>query len=175
MSTPAKTPIPPAETSSDASAETATVYTLKHPFVARQAGADVEYAELPIPEVITVAMMRKIKSATTMLFAHELTEICAGLGPFEANKLATPDALGYTQAVSDLLEPRDEPGFVIPKISAFKPLLMKVTVDVDRRVEFVAQVLSHSGIKNDVINAMDYRDFAPAVALVLEMFPGPKT
>lgn len=174
MSTSAKTPIPATQTASDTSTETAAVYTLKVPFVTRQAGADVEYTELPIPEVITVGMMRKIKSSTSMLFAHELTEICAGLGVFEANKLATPDALAYTVAVAELLEPRDEPAFVIPKISAFKPLLMKVTVDADRRIEFVAQVLSHSGMKTDVINAMDYRDFAPAVPLVLEMFPGPK-
>lgn len=149
-------------------------YTLKAPFTARQKGADVEYTELPLPEIITVGIMRKIKSSQTLLFAHDLTELCAGLGPFEANRLHTSDALGYVAAIDTLLEPNQEASFQLPEILAFKPLLMKVTADINQRIEFVAQVLALSGMKKDVINAMDYRDFAPAVPLVLEMFPDPK-
>ena len=51
---------------------------------------------------------------------------------------------------------------------------MKITADVNQRTEFVAQVLALSGMKRADIDAMDYREFAPAVPLVLEMFPDPK-
>ena len=151
-----------------------TTYTLKHPFTARIKGADVEYTELPIPEVITVAMMRKITATGTLLFAHELTEICAGLGPFEAAKLKTPDALAYVEALEELLLGKEEPGFSIPEIKPFKALLQKITVDPRRSIEFAAQVLQHSGMNRADIDAMDFRDFEPAVPLVLEKFPGPK-
>lgn len=151
-----------------------TTYTLKHPFTARIKGADVEYTELPIPEVITVAMMRKVAAPGSLLFAHELTEVCAELGPFEAAKLQTPDALGYIEAVEDLLKGKNEAGFTIPEIKPFKALLQKITVEPRRSVEFVAQALQHSGMKRSDIDAMDYRDFVPAVTLVLEKFPGPK-
>lgn len=156
------------------SSETPGFYALKKPFVSRQKGKDVEYNELPLPDVVTVGMMRKIKTSTSLLFAHELTELCAGLGPFEANKLHTADALGYVSSIDALLEPRPVASFEIPAISAFKPLLMKVTVDPTRQIEFVAQVLQISGMKRADIDAMDYRDFIPAVPLVLEMFPDPK-
>ena len=151
-----------------------TSYTLKVPFTARQKGADVEYPELPIPEVITVGMMRKLQTTTSLLFAHDLTDLCAELGPFEANKLHTSDALGYVEAINDLLEPRLEPSFTIPQISAFRPLLSKITVNPNRKIEFIAQVLQLSGMSRANIDAMDYRDFAPAVDRVMEMFPNPK-
>jgi hypothetical protein len=150
-------------------------YVLKHPFTARLKGADVEFHQLDVPQLITVGQMRKVVGSTTMLFAHGLTEVLAGLGPFEAAKLQTPDAIGYVAQLDALMEARPEPGFVIPEIKVFKALLQKITVDTDRKVEFVAQVLQHSGMKRTDIDAMDYRDFAPAVPLVLELFPGPKS
>lgn len=153
---------------------TPTVYQLKVPFIARQKGKDVEYTELPIPEVITVGMMRKLTPETSLLFAHDVTDMCAGLGPFESNKLHTSDALGYLEFISDLLEPKDEPSFEVPVISAFRPMLKKITVEAGRQIEFVAQVLQLSGMKRPDIDAMDYRDFAPAIPLVLGMFPTPK-
>ncbi|MDO9151108.1 MAG: hypothetical protein Q7U33_07000, partial [Methylotenera sp.] len=64
--------------------------------------------------------------------------------------------------------------FEMPEIKVFKALLKKITVEPNRPTEFVAQVLQHSGMARDDIDAMDYRAFAPAIPLVLEMFPGPK-
>lgn len=149
-------------------------YTLKKPFTARIKGADVEFTELKVPEIITVAMMRKVAAPGSLLFAHGITEVCAELGPFEAAKLETQDALGYLETLEDLLKGNDEPGFTIPEIKPFKALLQKITVEPTRSIEFVAQVLQHSGMKRSDIDAMDYRDFEPAVSPVLEMFPGPK-
>ncbi|MES2685740.1 MAG: hypothetical protein V4706_02900 [Pseudomonadota bacterium] len=150
-------------------------YVLEHPFTARVNGVDTQVEQLAVPEIVTVGMMRKIAAGTTMLFAHELTEALAGLGPFEAAKLQTPDAIAYTKLVNPLLDAKAEPGFAIPEIKVFKALLKKITVDTDRKVEFVAQVLQHSGMKRADIDAMDFRDFAPAMPLVLELFPGPNS
>ena len=149
-------------------------YLLQTPIKTRRNNQDETLAELPLPEQVTVGMMRKMTAKTSLLFAHELTELCAALGPFEASKLTTPDALAYVSTLEELLEPALEPGFDVPEIKVFKALLQKVTVNPDRPVEFVAQVLQASGMKRDEIDALDYRAFAPVVPLVLEMFPGPK-
>jgi hypothetical protein len=151
-----------------------TIYPLKKPFTARIKGADVEFIELPLPEVITVGTMRKVVAPGSLLFAHNLTEICAGLGPFEAAKLETQDALGYLHAMEELLVGNPVAGFDLPEIKPFKALLQKITVEPSRAVEFVAQVLQLSGMKRSDIDAMDYREFEPVVRPVLELFPGPK-
>jgi hypothetical protein len=150
-------------------------YLLQTPFKSRRDGADVMVTELPIPTVITVGMMRKITPKTSLLFAHDLTELCAGLSPFDGSKLTTPDALAYVTMLEPLLESAAEPGFELPEIKVFKALLQKVSVNPDRPTEFAAQVLQASGMKREDIDAMDYRSFAPAVPLVLELFPGPKS
>ncbi|HYW57676.1 MAG TPA: hypothetical protein VE934_11990 [Polaromonas sp.] len=152
-----------------------THYTLKHPFTARIKGQDEPFTTLPLPEVVTVGLMRKVQASGSLLFAHELTEACAGLGPFEAAKLQTPDAVGYIEAIEALLLPNEQAGFELPEIKVFKALLKKITVEPNRPTEFVAQVLQHSGMPRAEIDAMDYRDFAPVIETVLEMFPGPKS
>ncbi|MDP2380738.1 MAG: hypothetical protein Q8M35_09715 [Pseudohongiella sp.] len=149
-------------------------YKLTAPFDVRRNNENVQITELPLPEVVTVGLMRKVVASGSLLFAHELTEACAGLGPFEAAKLQTPDALGYISTIEGLLWPEPLPGFEMPEIKVFKALLKKITVEPNRPTEFVAQVLQHSGMARDDIDAMDYRAFAPAIPLVLEMFPGPK-
>lgn len=151
-----------------------TIYPLKKPFTARIKGADVEFIELPLPELITVGMMRKVVAPGSLLFAHNLTEVCAGLGPFEAAKLETQDALGYLHAMEELLVGNPVAGFELPEIKPFKALLQKITVEPSRAVEFVAQVLQLSGMKRADIDAMDYREFEPVISPVLELFPGPK-
>lgn len=149
-------------------------YTLQAPFSGRRNNETVQFTELPLPELVTVGMMRKLKPSTSMLFAHDFTELCAKLGPHEAAKLETPDAVGYMAAAIDLLTPAAEAGFDIPEIRPYKSLLQKITVDVNHPVEFVAQVLQHSGMARADIDAMDYRAFAPAVQIIVEIFPGPK-
>lgn len=152
-----------------------TSYKLQVPFTGRRNNESVQFTELPLPELVTVGMMRKLKPSTSMLFAHDFTELCARLGPHEAAKLETPDAVGYMAAAIELLTPATEAGFEVPEIRPMKSLLQKITVDVNHPVEFVAQVLQHSGMDRAEIDAMDYRKFAPAVPTIMEIFPGPKS
>jgi hypothetical protein len=149
-------------------------YKLQKPFTARRDNANFEFTDLVIPDVITVGMMRRVKSATQILFAYDLTEVCAGLNPFDMLKLHSADAAGYAEAVSDLLQPNETHNFEIPEIKPFKALLAKITVDAAQPVEFAAQVLQHSGMSAATINAMDFRDFAPAIQIILGAFIGPK-
>jgi hypothetical protein len=149
-------------------------YTLKTPFKARRDGADVEFTELQIPEVITVGMMRKIPMGQTLLAAHVLAEVCSGLNQIEASKLTTPDALDYSNELHPLMTPFDEPGFKVPEIKPVKALIARITADMHaQRVEFAAQVLQISGMPRDEIDAMDYRAFEPAIAGVIQIFVGP--
>jgi hypothetical protein len=149
-------------------------YKLQTPFTARRDNANFEFTDLVIPEIITVGMMRRVKSATQILFAYDLTEVCAGLNPFDMLKLHSADAAGYAESVSDLLQPRETHNFEIPEIKPFKALLAKITVDAAQPVEFAAQVLQHSGMSAATINAMDFRDFAPAIQIILGAFISPK-
>lgn len=151
------------------------MYTLKHPFVGRHKGADVDWHELPLPAVVTVGMLRQVPAGNSLLRAHALTEVCAGLGPFEAAKVNTADAVGYTNALADLLEPFDEPGFALPVIRPVRALMAKITVEPSNPVEFVAQVLQHSGMTAAVIDALDVRAYLPALAPVMEQVTNPKT
>ena len=52
--------------------------------------------------------------------------------------------------------------FNIPKIKPFAAVIPKITVNQDRTVEFIAQVLENCGMAADAINDLDPRDFAPA-------------
>ncbi|WP_418132495.1 hypothetical protein ABL849_17305 [Variovorax sp. 375MFSha3.1] len=152
------------------------MYQLKTPFKARRDGADIEFTELPFPEVVTVKMMRKVPVANTLLAAHVLAEVCSGLNQIEASKLTTPDALDYSNELQalQLLTPFDEPGFVVPQIKPVKALIARISADPHtQRVEFVAQVLQLSGMSREEIDAMDYRAFEPAMAGVAEIFVGP--
>lgn len=149
-------------------------YQLQQPFKARQGGADVEYTELSIPDIVTVGMMRQVSPGNTLLRAHALTEVCAGLGPFEAAKLATADAMGYVAAIGELLTPHDEPGFALPEIKPVRALMAKITAEPTEQVEFAAQVLQHSGMARSEIDAMDVRAFIPAARLVAQAVASPK-
>lgn len=150
------------------------MYQLITPFKSRRDGVDVEYTELPVPEVVTVAMMRRLPVGSELIFAHGLAEICAGLNAFEAAKLTTPDAIGYTDFIAELITAFDEPGFEIPEIKPVKALVAKITASVSQSVEFAAQVLQHSGMKRELINAMDIRAFLPAVEAIKEAVISPK-
>ena len=149
-------------------------YVLQYPFKTRKNNADTEYSELLIPEVITVGMMRRIVPSTSIMFAFDLTEVCAGLTPFDMVKLHSSDAAGYADAVSDMLKPNETHNFEIPEIKPFKALLSKITVETAQPVEFAAQVLQHSGMRRAEIDTMDYRDFAPALPHILGAFISPK-
>ena len=152
-----------------------TVYTLKHPFKSRRDGRDVEVAELPLPELITVGMFRKAPlRGNQMLWAHHMTEVCTGLNPIDASKVMTPDAIGYVAELAELLEPAADHGFELPEIRPVRALVAKITVDQSDALEFAAQVLQHSGMKLADINAMDVRQFLPAVPLVLGQMADPK-
>lgn len=150
------------------------MYQLKHPFKARRKGIEVEYTELPMPDVITVGMLRKVPAGNSLLRSHALTEVCAGLGPFEAAKLSTADALGYTSGMAHLLEPLEEPAFELPQIRPVRALMAKITAEPSNPVEFAAQVLQHSGMQASAIDAMDVRGFLPAVPVVVESVIDPK-
>ncbi|WP_137860799.1 hypothetical protein [Variovorax sp. 3P27G3] len=151
-----------------------TIYTLKAPFKSRRDGVDVEFTELPLPTVLTVGMMRKVPMGNTLLAAHVLTELCAGLNQFEAAKLTTPDALDYANELQPLMVPFEEAGFKVPPIKPVRALIAKITADINaQRVEFAAQVLQHSGMPREEIDALDFRAFEPAVAGITEIFVGP--
>ncbi|WP_298702679.1 hypothetical protein [uncultured Variovorax sp.] len=152
------------------------MYQLKTPFKARRDGADIEFTELPFPEVITVKMMRKVPMAQTLLAAHVLAEQCAGLNQIEASKLTTPDALDYANELQalGLLTPSEEPGFKVPEIKPVKSLIARISADPHaQRVDFAAQVLQLSGMSREEIDEMDYRAFEPAIAAITAIFIGP--
>lgn len=150
-------------------------HPLRFPFKSRRNGEDVEISELPLPEVITVGMFRRAPiKANQILWAHNLTEVCAKLGPYDAAKLMSPDAVDYVATLAPLLEADDAPGFDVPKIRPVKALISKITASVNEPVEFAAQLLEHSGMKASEINAMDVRKFLPAVELVLSQMADPK-
>ena len=150
------------------------MYQLKTPFKARRDGADIEFTELPLPEFISVKVMRRVPAANTLLAAHVLVEQCAGLNQIEASKLTTPDALEYANELQPLLTPFDEPGFKVPEIKPVKALVARISADPHaQRVEFAAQVLQLSGMSREAIDEMDYRAFEPAIAAITEVFIGP--
>ena len=149
-------------------------YLLQTPYKSRRNGKDLEVTELDLPEVVTVKMLRAVAPGNTMAKAHALVEACTGMSPFDANSLTTPDALGYTAALADLLVPHAEASFVVPVIKPVKTLIQKITVDVDHPVEFAAQVLQAQGMPRADIDAMDVRGFIPAIELVMAAFVGPK-
>ena len=149
-------------------------YTLQTPYKSRRDGQDVDVTELEIPEVVTVKMLRKVPPGNTMTKAHALVEACTGMSAFDAAKLTTPDALGYSEALGDRLIPHDEPSFKVPDIKPVKTLIQKITVDVDHPVEFAAQVLQAQGMPRAEIDEMDVRGFIPVIDLIMGAFVGPK-
>lgn len=152
-----------------------TIYTLSHPIKSRRNGQDVMLEELPLPEVITVGQFRRAgPTANQMLWAHQITEVCAGLNAIDASKLLTPDALGYAAELAELLTPFDEPGLQLPEIRPVKALVQRLSVGPDNPVEFAAQVLLASGVKRETLDAMDVRAFLPAVQPVLGAMSDPK-
>ena len=152
------------------------IYTLKTPFKSRRNGADVLIEQLEVPEVITVGMMRKVSQATHLLAAHTMTEACAKLSVLDASKVQTPDAIAYSNLLTDKLAPHDEVGFEMPEIKPIRALIAKLTADIQAQpIEFAAQVLEHSGMKREDINALEIGAFLPAVEGIVEVFTGPKT
>ena len=153
-----------------------TTYTLKHPFKSRRLGQDVEVTELPLPQTVTVGMFRKAGShANQLLWAHQMTEACAGLNAIDASKLMTPDAIGYVTALAPMLEPtEDEPSLQVPEIRPVKALVQRITAAPTDAAEFVAQVLVASGVKAGELDSLDVRQFLPVMQGVLEAMSDPK-
>ncbi|MNR63607.1 hypothetical protein D3C85_1859750 [compost metagenome] len=61
-----------------------------------------------------------------------------------------------------------------PTIKPVKALVAKITADFTRQpIEFCAQVLQHSGMKREVIDALDCRAFSPAVPGITSVFFDP--
>jgi len=150
------------------------MYKLKTPFTSRRDNAPYEFTELQVPDVITVGMFRKVSQGKVLVSLHQLTEVCAGLSPFDGVKLESPDAVAYGALVGDLLIPNEANTFVAPVIRPLKALVARITVDPDQPVEFAAQVLQHSGVSSSELNAMDVRDFLPHVAEIIGIFVDPK-
>jgi len=150
-------------------------YPLQKPFKSRRNQQDVLVEELSVPEILTVGMMRKVPNGNTLLAAHAMVEVCAGLSVIDGSKVETPDAIGYSNLLTDMLTPNEEPGFEIPEIKPVRALIAKITVDINSRpIEFCAQVLQHSGMDRDSIDALDVRDFLPAVQTIVAVFTDPK-
>ena len=151
------------------------IYTLKTPFDSRVDGQTIKVTELLVPELITVGMMRKVQQGSVLGAAHDLTNACAGLNVFDASKVTTPDALGYVEDLSDLLQPFEVASFEVPEIKPIQALVKKITVDATQPIEFCAQVLQHHGFKKTEIDAMDLRGFMPAIEEIMRSFFDPKT
>lgn len=151
-------------------------YKLITPFKSRQNGQDVTISELEVPEVVTVAMMRKVDQSSALMAAHTLTEACAKLSMIDGSKLESPDAIGYSNLLTDKLTPDELIGFELPLIRPVKSVIAKLTADINTQsIEFAAQVLEHSGMKREDIDAMPIGQFLPAVNLVKGAFIGPKS
>jgi hypothetical protein len=149
-------------------------YKLQKPFTARANNANTLFEYLPLPTVVTTGTMRKIDANTDLHFAMQLTALCSGLDAAQMTKISPVDIAGFTSAVLPLISPKAEPGFTIPKIKTFAAVIPKVTVNQDRTVEFIAQVLENCGMESDEINALDHRDFAPAIPKIMGMLMDPK-
>lgn len=150
-------------------------YTLKTPFKSRKNGEDIQIVELAMPDVITVGMMRKVASGNALLAAHSLAEVCAGLSVIDGSKLESPDAIEYSNLMADKLTAHELAGFEIPPIKPVRALVAKITADINnQQIEFAAQVLQHSGMKREVIDAMEIGAFLPAVPTIVGAFIGPK-
>jgi hypothetical protein len=149
-------------------------YKLQKPFTARKNNANTLFEYLPIPEVVTTGTMRKIDAKTDLHFAMQLTALCSGLDAAQMTKISPADIAGFTSALLPLITPNDEPGFNIPKIKTFAAVIPKITVNQDRTVEFIAQVLESCGMDADAINDLDHRDFAPAIPKIMGMLMDPK-
>lgn len=150
------------------------MYKLTAPFTSRKNNADYEFTELPVPDVITVGMYRKITHGKLLITVMQLTEVCAGLSAFDGAKLESPDAFGYYALISDLLVPNDATTFEAPVVRPVKSLIARITVDPDQPVEFACQVFQNSGMSSSELNAMDIRDLLPCIADTVGIFTDPK-
>lgn len=153
------------------------MHTLLSPIKARRNNADHTITELDIPEVVTVGMMRKVEPSTNeLLQALNLTAVLAGLDPISASKLETQDAIAYVETITTLglITANDVAGFDVPVIKPLRAALQKVTASISNSLEFSAQVLEAAGMKRSEIDAMDFRDFAPAIPKITEAFISPK-
>jgi hypothetical protein len=149
-------------------------YKLQKPFTARANNANTLFEYLPLPTVVTTGTMRKIDAKTDLHFAMQLTALCSGLDAAQMTKISPVDIAGFTFAIQHLFKSNKEVGFTIPKIKTFAAVIPKVTVNQDRAVEFIAQVLENCGMDSDEINALDHRDFAPAIPKIMGMLMDPK-
>jgi hypothetical protein len=149
-------------------------YKLQKPFTARKNNANTLFEYLPVPEVITTGTMRKVDATTDLHFAMQLTALCSSLDAAQMTKIHPTDIAGFTALMLPLIAPNDKPGFEIPKIKTFAALIPKITVNISRQIEFVAQVLQNCGMDADEINALDHRDFSPAIPLVVGALMDPK-
>ncbi len=152
-------------------------YILKYPFKSRINGEDVMIEELNIPEFITVGMFRSVKSqGTDIVKSSDILTACSGIKKNDANFLQVSDILGYINELNslELLEFNEECNSELSKtIDTIKPVMIlvkKITVNIDESVEFACQVLELNGHKKEVLNAMDIREFMPAVSRVIEVF-----
>ena len=152
-------------------------YILKYPFLSRVNGEDVMIEELNIPEFITVGMFRSVKSGgTDAVKSSYIVNACSGIKKSDANFLQLPDILGYANQITDmgLVEFNEECNSELSKtIDTIKPVMIlvkKITVNIDESVEFACQVLELNGHKKETLNAMDIREFMPAVSKVIEVF-----
>ncbi len=151
------------------------IYTLKYPFKSRRDGRDVEITELAIPSAVTVSMFRKAgPTGNQLLWAHQFTEVCAGLNAIDASKLMTPDALGYVEELLPLITPFDEVTVAIPEIKPVKSVIAKITANPNDTAEFAAQILAASGFKREELDNMDVRQFLPMLPQILEAMSDPK-
>lgn len=150
-------------------------YVLQTPYKSRRDGQDVLVTELDVPDVVTVGMMRKVPVGNALLAAHCLTEACAKISTFDAAKLQTPDAIGYSNLLTDKLAAHEVAGFEVPEIKPVRALIAKITADINAQpIDFAAQVLQHSGMPRAEIDAMAIGAFLPAVEQIIGVFIDPK-
>lgn len=124
------------------------MYTLNTPLTAIVDGQAVSITELEVPEKLTVGQLRKgvkaSQSSNAMLFALEMAATIAGLAKAPAAQLTMPDAIGYLDVASHLLDGSAPVDVNVGMIRPVRALISKVTASAqDNPIEWGAQVLQH--------------------------------